>query len=149
MKQKAKVSSNNEGGVTSEKNALFILSTALLLGLIACSNESVQVSKNDENIVNSSKKEGDKVVKKDDVREIVWNQLSPEQKEWIDGTWKDGHVSKITLNENMMSQIGDKSYEGKEVYLIDFPTKSASIPNNMIVYADVNTFDYIGNGLVD
>lgn len=39
--------------------------------------------------------------------------------------------------------------EGKEIYLIDFPTKSKSIPNNMIVYADVNTFDYIGNGLVD
>jgi len=40
---------------------------------------------------------------------------------------KDGKVSKITLNENMMSQVEDKSYEGKEVYLIDFPTKSKSI----------------------
>ncbi|MDF0727119.1 hypothetical protein PY093_10380 [Cytobacillus sp. S13-E01] len=49
----------------------------------------------------------------------------------------------------MMSQVDDKSYEGKEVYLIDFPTKSESIPTNMIVYADVNTFNYIGNGLVD
>ncbi|WP_275645823.1 hypothetical protein [Cytobacillus sp. S13-E01] len=48
-----------------------------------------------------------------------------------------------------MSQVDDKSYEGKEVYLIDFPTKSESIPTNMIVYADVNTFNYIGNGLVD
>lgn len=58
-------------------------------------------------------------------------------------------VSKTTLNESMMSEVEDKSYAGKEVYLIDFPTKSKSIPNNMIVYADVNTFDYIGIGLVD
>jgi hypothetical protein len=76
-------------------------------------------------------------------------QLSTEQKEWIDGNWKDGKVAKITLNKNMMSQVDDKSYKGKEVYLIDFPTKSISIPNNMIVYGDVNTFEYIGNGLVD
>lgn len=121
-----------------KKITLYILSTALLLGLIACSNESVQSSKNEE-----------KIVKKDDVREIVWNQLSSEQKEWINGTWEDGKFSKITLTENMMIQVDDKSYEGKEVYLIDFPTKSKFIPNNMIVYADVNTFNYIGNGLVD
>ncbi|HEO8418436.1 hypothetical protein [Niallia sp. FSL W8-0635] len=90
-----------------------------------------------------------KVKKKGDVREMVWKQLSAEQKEWINGTWEDGEISKITLTENMMSQVDDKSYEGKEVYLLDFPTKSKSIPNNMIIYADINTFAYIGDGLVD
>jgi len=49
----------------------------------------------------------------------------------------------------MMSQVDGKTYEGKVVYLLDFPTKSKSSPNNMIAYADINTFDYIGNGLVD
>jgi len=49
----------------------------------------------------------------------------------------------------MITLLDDKTYEGKEVYLIEFHTKSKSIPNNMIVYADINTFDYIGNGLVD
>ncbi|WP_175495433.1 hypothetical protein [Gracilibacillus orientalis] len=43
----------------------------------------------------------------------------------------------------------DKSYEGKEVYLIDYPTKNTAIPNNMIVYADIENSEYIGNGLVD
>ncbi|MCJ8007228.1 hypothetical protein ACFFF5_06955 [Lederbergia wuyishanensis] len=128
-----------------KKILLTMLSTVLFLGLAACSNLNKQGSNN----VQNSNEQGEKVHKNDDVREIVWKQLSSEQKDWIDGDWKDGVVSKITLNENMMSGLDDKSYEGKEVYLIDFPTKSKSIPNNMIVYADVNTFDYIGNGLVD
>jgi hypothetical protein len=84
-----------------------------------------------------------------DVREVVWNQLSSQQKERINGTWKEGKVSKITLSKAMMSQVKDTSYEGREVYLIDFPTKEKSLPNNMIVYADKKTFDYIGLGLVD
>lgn len=129
-----------------KKITLSILSVVLLLGLIACSNQNGQ--DNDQSVVNSNEQD-DKAVKKDDVREIVWKQLSSEQTELIDGTWTDGKVSKVTLNENMMAQVDDKSYEGKEVYVIDFPTKNKSIPNNMIVYADIDTFDYFGNGLVD
>jgi hypothetical protein len=103
-----------------------------------------------ENIIEGNINEHDKETNNEkDVREVVWGQLSEEQKEWIDGTWEDGKITKVTLNENMMSQVIDKSYEGREVYLIDFPTKTKSKPNNMIVYADVTTFDYIGNGLVD
>ncbi|MBS4197666.1 hypothetical protein [Lederbergia citri] len=131
-----------------KKITLFILSLVLLLGLNACSNRYGKESNNDLSVANNNEQD-DKVVKENDVRELVWKQLSLEQKEWIDGTWKDGKVSKITLNKNMMTQVGDKSYEGKKVYLIDFPTKSKSIPNNMIVYADKDTLDYIGNGLVD
>ncbi|WP_236691805.1 hypothetical protein [Niallia circulans] len=80
---------------------------------------------------------------------LCGSKLSLEQKELIDCTWKNGKVSKITLNDNMMTQVEAKSYVGKEVYLIDFPTKNKSIPNNIIIYADLITFDYIGNGLVD
>lgn len=131
------------------KKIIFIIfSTTLLVGLMACSNPKSQSSNNVENFVNN-KKQGDNVAQNGDVRETVWLQLSLEQKEWIDGTWKDGKVSKITLKKNMMGQVGDKSYAGKEVYLIDFPTKSKYIPNNIIVYADIKTFDYIGDGLVD
>jgi hypothetical protein len=36
------------------------------------------------------------------------------------------------------------SYEGKAVYLLDFPTTDLSVPNNMIVYADKDTFEFIG-----
>jgi len=132
-----------------KKTVLFILSACLLLGLFACSNQNKQANNNDDQNVVANNEQVNEEKNEKDVREVVWEQLSSEQKEWIDGTWKDGKVSKITLNENMITQIDDKSYEGKEVYLIDFPTKSKSIPNNMIVYADVNTFDYIGNGLVN
>jgi hypothetical protein len=136
-------------GVIRVKNiTLFILSAALLFGLIACSYQDGQGNYNNQSVVHSNG-QGDEVVKKNDVREIVWKQLPSVQKDWINGNWKDGKVSKITLNENMMTKVDDKSYEGKEVYLIDFPTKNISIPNNMIVYADIITFDYIGNGLVD
>lgn len=132
-----------------KKLTSFILSIALLLGCTACSNERVLSNNNGEKVVKSSKEQKGKIDEKGDVREIVWNQLSAEQKEWIAGTWKAGKVSKITLNKNMMSHVEDQSYEGKEVYLIDFPTKSKSIPNNMIIYAEINTFDYIGYGLVE
>ncbi|MGV3467271.1 MAG: hypothetical protein ACO1OT_18515 [Heyndrickxia sp.] len=127
-----------------KKLILTILSAVLLLGLNACSNQN----RKSQSVININE-QGEKVFKENDVREIVWKQLSLEQKEWIDGTWKEGKISKITLKENMMSQVVDKSYEGKEVYLIDFPTKSKSTPNNMVVYADRDTLDYIGNGLVD
>jgi hypothetical protein len=131
-----------------KKINLSILFAILFLGLIGCSNQDGKGSNNNQSVVNSND-QNDKVVKKEDVREIVWDQMPSKQKEWIDGTWKDGKVSKITLNENMMTLVDDKSYKGKEVYLIDFPTKSKSIPNNMIVYADKDTMEYIGNGLVD
>ncbi|WP_273126979.1 hypothetical protein [Bacillus weihaiensis] len=130
------------------KITLSILLAVLLLGLIACSNQTDQVGNNDEKVVNSN--EQDKKINVDkDVREVVWGQLSSEQKERIDGTWEFGKVSKIILNEDMMSLINDKTYDGEEVYLIDFPTKNKFIPNNMIVYADLKTFDYIGSGLVE
>lgn len=131
-----------------KKVFLTIISAALLSGLIACSNQNDEADHNEQNVVNSSEKDKKINVEKD-VREVVWGQLSSEQKEWIDGTWEVGKVSKVTLIENMMSQVTDKSYEGKEVYLIDFPTITKYKPNNMIVYADIITFDYIGNGLVD
>ena len=86
-----------------------------MLGLSACSSQNGQLSNNNLSAVNG-KEQVDKVAGKNDVREIVWGQLSSQQKERIDGTWKDGKVSKITLNENMISQVDDKSYEGKEVY---------------------------------
>ena|SRR5690606_33697542 len=124
------------------KKIISILFVVMLLGLVACANDNDGAGTHNENVVNNN-------TQNDDVKEVVWNQLSSEQKEWIDDSWEDGKTSEVTLSEEMMTQIDDKSYQGKEVYLIDFPTKNKSIPNNMIVYADKDTFQYIGNGLVD
>ncbi|MDC3415206.1 hypothetical protein [Terrihalobacillus insolitus] len=109
--------------------------------------ESRQASNNDDKITvnnhNTQKKNNKK-----DVREVVWGQLPALQKERINGTWKDGKVSKVTLEKNMMSEIKDKSYEEKEVYRIMFPKDGKSEPNFMVFYADVKTFNYIGYALV-
>ena len=129
-----------------KKTTLFAFSVFLLLGLFGCSNENGQASTdNDKANPNTQAQSSNKK----DVREVVWGQLSAQQKDNINGTWKDGKISKVTLNKDMMRLVKDKSYEGKEVFLIAFPTEGNSEPNNMIVYADRNTFNYIGNGLVD
>ncbi|PIC71244.1 hypothetical protein CSV77_04205 [Sporosarcina sp. P16b] len=132
-----------------KKITLFILSSCLLLGLFACSTQNKQAKNSDDQNTVGNNEQVNEEKNENDVRRIVWEQLSAKQKEWIDGTWMDGKVSKVTLNEYMITEIDDKSYEGKEVYLIDFPTKSKGSPNNVIIYADVNTFEYIGNGLLD
>lgn len=111
---------------------LLVLFIALPLGLIAC----------------TEKNKGESIAQ-DDVRQVVWNQLKTEDQERIDGTWKDAMVSKITLREDMMSLVEDKSYAGKEVYLINFPTMDNFEPNNMVVYADLENYDFIGYGLVE
>lgn len=102
--------------------------------------------KENNTTANSQQNEASTTGKKD-VRDMVWQQLSVEQKESIDGTWEDAKVSKIIFRSSM-GAIEDKSYEGKEVLMIDFPTKGDP-QGNMIVYADVDTFKYIGNGFID
>ncbi|WP_273851536.1 hypothetical protein [Guptibacillus spartinae] len=128
-----------------KKNVLFILSSFLILGLFACSNQNGQANNNnDQNTVNTQEKSSNQK----NVRKVVWNQLSKQQKESIKGTWKDGNVSKVTLEENMMSEVKDKSYGGKEVYRITFPKYGKSEPNFVVVFADMKTFNYIGYPLV-
>ena len=48
-----------------------------------------------------------------------------------------------------MGIINDKSYVGKEVYLVDFPTKSISMPNNTIFIVSKDTHKLIGAGYVE
>ena len=128
-----------------KKSFLIMVSIIASLSLIACSNQSKELSNNKQSIVN--KENNDNSTK--DVREVVWSQLSSTDKDRIKGNWKDAKVSKIVLTKDMMNLIKDKSYAGKEVYVLDFPTTSVSMPNNMIVYADIATFDFIGHGMVD
>ncbi len=48
-----------------------------------------------------------------------------------------------------MGNITDKSYMRKEVYLVYFPTKSNSIPNNMIVYLSIDSNKLLGYRFVE
>lgn len=126
-----------------KKNILIIISVIILAvaGLFYYSNQGK------EKIINDNNQSNIEEIYKNDPREVVWRQLPAKQKERIDGDWQDGKVSKITLSENnMMSPAADKSYIGKEIYLVEFPTKDI---NGMPVYADLKTFNIIGYGLVD
>lgn len=76
-----------------KKIFLFILSSVLLIGLLACSNQGEdKVVTNEEQ---GMEKQINEETSKKDVREVVWEQLSSEQKERINGTWKDGKYQKL------------------------------------------------------
>lgn len=125
-----------------KKIVLLIISAFLTLGLFtACSSEKATSNTTNNEQVSST-------VKEKDPREIAFNQLNSNDKERIGANWKDSKLSKITLKENM-GNIKDKAYIGKEVYLIDFPTQSKSVPNNIIVYLSIDNNKLIGYGYVD
>ncbi len=88
---------------------------------------------------------------KKDIRETVWQQMSNQQKATIAGSWQDGKVSQTTLQSGaMMLGIKDKSYEGKEVYVIQLPRKQGDVlGDTLTVYADTNTHALIGYGVLD
>ncbi|WP_238883474.1 hypothetical protein [Clostridium sp. YIM B02551] len=125
-----------------KKITLLIISSVISLVLLAgCSS-----TKNPSNIINENG--ANTATKSQDIRETAYNQLPSRDKEKIDGTWEDSRLDKITLKEGM-GIISDKSYIGKEVYLVDFPIKTKAIPNNMIVYLSTDTNKFLGYGLVE
>lgn len=85
---------------------------------------------------------------KQKIRETVFNELTSQERQSVSGLWQDSEISKITL-EDGMGIINDKSYVGKQVYLIDFPTKNEIKPNIITVFADMDNYKIIGYGFVD
>jgi TRAP-type C4-dicarboxylate transport system substrate-binding protein len=83
-----------------------------------------------------------------DVREAVWNQLTKNDKEHIKRSWEDASVSKITLHETM-GDIKDKTFIGKEVFIVDFPSNDNPTVGGFAVYADIKTHQLIGYGYRD
>jgi hypothetical protein len=84
----------------------------------------------------------------EDVREIAFNQLIPEAKKSIKGTWQDSKISIITLDE-LMGNLNDKSYIGKEVYRIDFPIEYQLGQNEISVFIGMDNHKLIGYGISD
>jgi len=117
----------------------------------ACSNRR-DLSSDDMNnsIVTTAREEREITIsdEKHDIREIAYNQLTPDDIQRISGTWQNSTLSTITLKEGMGTNL-TYSFIGKEVYMIDFPTKDISKPNNMTVYLKMDTYKLIGYGLVD
>ena len=134
------------GGFNLKRIILLCIFSVLTLVGIGCTNQSEAVVNNQQ--TNADVKEHSV---NEDERKIVWDQLPSNQKEFIDGTWEDGTISKVKLTESMFVKQSDEvnTYVGDEVYAVEFPTKSTSSTNNVIVYADIESLKYIGNGLVD
>ena len=119
--------------------AAFIVAAILLVGYFVYLNQDDSRTAGDkgQNIEESHK---------NDVREVVWQQLSSVQKARVDGTWEDAIVSKVTLSGVMMMAVEDKTYEGKEVYMVDFPTIDI---NGLPALVDMETFALVGFAPVD
>lgn len=71
-----------------------------------------------------------------EVREKVWNQLTNKDKEHIQGTWEDASVKKITLRETM-GIIKDKTFIGKEVFVVDYPSNENPTLGGFTIFADI------------
>lgn len=85
---------------------------------------------------------------KKDIREIVWDQLSKETKYDIIGDWQDGVIEKIIIPKNTTKYaLANKNYEGKEVYLITFKSKSEDLLGNIELLVDINSIVIVGNGV--
>lgn len=122
-----------------------IILSAILLSFIL--NGCQQQVLNERKQHNVKEAEGNKIQGLN-VREAVWNQLTKKDKEHIKGNWEDASVSKITLHETM-GNIKDKTFIGKEVFIVDFPSNDNPTVGGFVVYADIKSHQLIGYGYRD
>ena len=127
-----------------KKFTLIILSSILLSFLLNVCQQQVSNNTKELNVKEENRNETQSL----NVREAVWNQLTKKEKEHIVGIWKDASVQKITLRETM-GNIKDKTFIGKEVYLVDFPSNDNPSLGGVGVYADIKTHRIIGFGYRD
>jgi hypothetical protein len=124
-----------------KKFTLIILSSILLSFVLSGCQQ--QASK-EQNVKETNSNE----IQSLDLREVVWNQLTDKDKKHIKGTWKDATFRKIILKETM-GNIKDKSFIGKEVYIVEYPSNDNPTLGGVVVYADLKSFKLIGYGYRD
>ncbi|NHM31986.1 hypothetical protein [Neobacillus terrae] len=124
-----------------KKFILIILSSILLSIMLNGCQQQESNAKKEQNVKKVNSNETQSL----DVRKAVWGQLTKKEKEHIVGTWKDASFRKITLRETM-GNIKDKTYIGKEVYLVDFPSNDNPSLGGVGVYADIKSHLLIGFG---
>ena len=59
------------------------------------------------------------------------------------------HIVFDIILQGRVATSATYSFVGKEVYMINFPTKDISRPNNMVVYLYMETYKLIGYGVVE
>ena len=124
-----------------KKIALMIFAVLILVAV----GSFFYLNRNQGEAMNSNRQVVIEKPTKKDVREVVWNQLSSEQKELVGGSWQDGVVSRVTLQGLMMIGVEDKSYEDQEVYMISFDNGL----NGVLALVDISSLAVIGFAPVD
>jgi len=124
-----------------KKFTLIVLASFLLSFVL---NGCQQKASNENKQQNVKEKNSDETQVLD-VREDIWNQLTENHKKHIQGTWKDASYQKIILRETM-GNITDKTFIGKEVFIVDFPSNDNPTLGGVTVYADLKTHKLIGYG---
>lgn len=87
------------------------------------------------------------IIDDDTIKETIFNNLSDNEKKRITD-YKSGTIFKIILEEGD-GTINDKSYIGKEIYLVDFPVIPKGSIDNTIIYVSIDKLQVIGHGYVD
>ena len=84
-------------------------------------------------------------IKKKDVREIVWTQLSKSEQNEIVGTWKDGKI-KTNLTEKDISEFQpkDSGIIAKEVYSVTFKSKNEPTLGNVKKLVNIKSNKIVG-----
>ncbi|MFD3447178.1 hypothetical protein ACFDTO_21515 [Microbacteriaceae bacterium 4G12] len=81
-----------------------------------------------------------------EVRKVAWDHLSDIQKSLIKGSWKDAKVKKFVLKNDILQGT---PYDGKEVYLVDFPTEGNPTEGGIGVYISTDAKTFIRFALMD
>lgn len=80
---------------------------------------------------------------KDEIAETTWNNISSSDKVQMSLTKEKFSVKKVVAENNSRYLLLDKSYEGKEVYLVTFFGNNASdIDSENLV--DIQTYEIVG-----
>ncbi|MPQ33919.1 hypothetical protein E4V42_21195 [Clostridium estertheticum] len=84
-------------------------------------------------------------IKKNDIREIVWNQLSKAEQNEIIGTWKDGKIEKnLTEKDISEFQPKDGGVIAKDVYSVTFKSKNEPTLGNVKKLVNIKSNKIVG-----
>ena len=133
-----------------KKRTLYLTTGLLLVSILGVSTsivsnhlKAVEAADNLNNIVDAN--ESTELEK--DIREVAFNQLSDEQKSFIQGSWEEATVENVAVEESGFELL-DSSYLGKEVIAVNFVTDPYSEPGMMMVLLSEDTQQLIGYGLL-
>ncbi len=83
-----------------------------------------------------------------DLRELAYEQLDKDRKRLVSKDWETGTIGEVILREEM-GIIEDMSFIGQRVYLITLPLMTLGMPNELIVFLSMDSYELIGYGYIE